>query len=93
MISNGDKQRWHCLAVKELSVLLRRMFLKHHGDFYCLNRFHSFAAKNKLQFLKRVCENKDFCFIIMSSKNCNILELNQYQNSDEVLLFIEILIV
>ena len=48
-------------------------------DFYCLNCFHSFATKNKLQLHKRVCENKDFCNIIMPS----ILEFNQYQKSDK----------
>ena len=65
MISNGEKL-WHYLAVKNLSQLLRGIISKHHGDFYCLNCFHSFARKNKLQSHKRVCENKVFCNIIPS---------------------------
>ena len=35
MISDGEK--WHYLAVKELSALLKEIADKHHGDFYCLN--------------------------------------------------------
>ena len=59
MISNEEK--WHYLAVKKLSALLRGITSKHHGDFYCLNCFPSFAIKNKLESHKRVCENKYFC--------------------------------
>ena len=82
MISNGGKQ-WHYLAVKKLSALLRAITSKHYGDFYCLNFFHSFRTKNKLESHKRVSENKDFCNIIMSSKDNQVLEFNQYQNSDK----------
>ena len=32
---------------------------------------------------KRVCENKDFCYIIMLSKHTKILEFNQYQKPDK----------
>ena len=32
----------------------------------------------------RVCENKDFCNVIMSSKDTEILEFNQYQKFDKV---------
>ena len=34
MITNGKK--WHYLAVKKLSALLREITSKHDGDFYCL---------------------------------------------------------
>ena len=54
---------------------------KHHGDFYCLNCLHSFVEE-KLGSHKKVCENKDFCNIIMSSEDTKILEYNQYQQSD-----------
>ena len=53
MIPNGkgseDKSegRWHYLAVKKLSALLRGITSKHHGDFYCLNCLHSFATEKK----------------------------------------------
>ena len=59
------------------------MTSKHHGDFYCLDCFHSFATENTHQPHKRVCENKDFCNIIKPSENTKILKFNQYQKSDK----------
>ena len=82
MTNNDDKQQWHYLAVKKLFVL-SGITSKYHGDFYCLNCFHSFATKNKLQSHKRVCENKEFCNIIMSFEDNKILEFNQYRKSDK----------
>ena len=47
MIPNGEK--WHYLAVKKLSALLRGITSKNNGrDFYCLNCFHPFRTKSKL---------------------------------------------
>ena len=37
--------------------------------------------KKKLASHKKVCENKDFCNIIMPPENKKILEFNQYQKS------------
>ena len=79
MISNGETQReaksegqrWYYLVVKKLSTLIKRMTSKHHGDFYCLNCFHSFATEKKFKLHKRVCENKDFCNVIMLSEETN----------------------
>ena len=67
MILNREKL-WHCLPVKKLSALLRRITPKNDGGFYCLDYFHSFTKENKLQSHKRECENKDFCNIIMLLK-------------------------
>ena len=35
MISNGE--RWHYLALKKLSALLKGLTSKHDGDYCCLN--------------------------------------------------------
>ena len=35
-----DGKKWHYLAVKSLSALLRGIASNHNGDFYCLNCFH-----------------------------------------------------
>ena len=86
MIPNGEG--CHYLAVKTLSALLTEITSKHHGDFYCRNCLHSFATKNKQESDKKVCKNKDFCHISMSSENTEILEFNQYWNSDQVLVII-----
>ena len=64
MISN--KERWHYLGVKLPS--LKGTTSKHHGGFYCLNCHHSFATENKHKSHKKVCENKDFCNVVMP--NC-----------------------
>ena len=37
----------------------------------------------KLESHRKVCENKDFCNVIMPSEDTKILELNQYQKSDK----------
>ena len=42
-----NRERWHYLAIKKLSALLREITSKYHGDFYCLNCFHSFTTENK----------------------------------------------
>ena len=86
MTPNGEKL-WHYLAVKKLSTLLRGITLKNYGDFYCLNCLYSFR-KNKLESHKKVCENKDFCNVIMPSEDNKILEFNQYQKSDKAPFFI-----
>ena len=79
LISNREKLheaksegRWHYLAVKKLSTLLRGItFDDFFGDFYCLNCFYSIVSESKLHSHKRVCENKDFCNIILSSEDAN----------------------
>ena len=67
MIPNGEK--WHYLAVKKLSTLLRWINSKHHGDFYCLNCVHSFTTDKKLVSHKKVCENKDFYNVVIPSED------------------------
>ena len=61
MITDGKK--WLYLAVKSISALLREITSNNNGDFYCLNRFHSYSTKNKLKKHKNVCENHEYCFV------------------------------
>ena len=82
MIPNREG-RSDYLAVKEISALLRGITSENNGDFYCLNFFHSFRIKNKLQSHKRICRNKYFCNIKMPSEDNEILEFSQYQKSDK----------
>ena len=51
LIPNG--KRWHYLVVKRLSALLRGITSKHHGDFYCLSCFDSFATESKVNLIKK----------------------------------------
>ena len=41
-----------------------------------------FSIENKHESHKKVCENKDFCNLIMPSEDTKIFEFNQYQKSD-----------
>ena len=59
MISNGEN--WHYLVVKSLSGLLTGITSNHKEDFYCLNCFHSYRTKNKLESHKKMCENRNYC--------------------------------
>ena len=73
MIPNEEGQNYPSL--KNLSALLRRITSKHHGGFYCLNCLHSFAAENKRESHKNVCENTDFCYAVIPFIDTKILEL------------------
>ena len=51
IITNGEK--WHYLTVKNLPGLLRGITSTHKEDFYCLNCFHSYRTRNKLESHKK----------------------------------------
>ena len=52
MITNGEK--WHYLAVKKLSALLRWITSKQVWGLYCLNCLHSYSTKDKLKNLEDI---------------------------------------
>ena len=79
MITNGEK--CHYLAVKSLSVLLRRITSKHKEDFYCLNCFRSYTKENKLRKHKNVCENHDYCYVEIPEEDNKILKYNHGEKS------------
>ena len=79
MISNGEN--WHYLTVKNLSRLLRGITSNHDGDYYCLNCFHSYRTKNKLEAHKKICENCDYCHVEMHTKDNNAIKYNQGEKS------------
>ena len=64
-----DGKRWHYLAVKSLSALLRGISSSNNGDFYCLNCFHSYRTLNKLKKHERVCNNHDYCHVDMPKEH------------------------
>ena len=51
IITDGEK--WHYLVVNNLSRLLRGITSNHQADFYCLNCYHSYRTKNKLEAHKK----------------------------------------
>ena len=82
MIPNGEG--WNYITVKQLPALLRGITSKHHSDFFCLNCLYYFATENNCESHKISYENKDFCNVVMSSEDPEILESNQYKKSDKV---------
>ena len=60
LIITDDGKRWHYLAAKSFSALLRRISSSNNGDFYCLNCFHSYRTHDKLKKHERVCNNHDY---------------------------------
>ena len=49
LMITGGTCNWHCLAIKNLSGLLRGITSNHNGDFYCFNCLHSYRTKSKLK--------------------------------------------
>ena len=79
MISNGEN--WHYLVVKSLSGLLTGITSNHKEDFYCLNCFHSYRTKNKLEAHKKICQNRDYCRVEMPTKDYNVIKYNHGEKS------------
>ena len=73
MITDGTTN-WHYLAIKNISGLLRGITSNHNGDFYCLNRFHSYTMKRKPKKHERICKKHDFCDPKMPDEDNKILK-------------------
>ena len=58
MITDGKK--WHYLAVKSMSALLRGITSNHNGDFCWLNFFPSYRTGKKLEKNERVRYDHDY---------------------------------
>ena len=72
MITDGEK--WHYLAVKSISQLLRTITSNHNGDFYCLSCFHPYTTEEKLRKHERICKDHDFCHLKMPDEDNKILK-------------------
>ena len=67
--------------MKSLSSLIRGVASNHNGDFYCLNCFHSYRKKNKLEKHEKVCSDYDYCYTEMSNEFNKILKYNHEEKS------------
>ena len=74
LMVTDDGERWHYLAVRSLSALLRAISSSNNGGFYCLNCFHSYRTLNKPKKDERVCNNHDYCHVDMPKEGKNILK-------------------
>ena len=86
MVSNGEN--WHYLVVKSLSGLLTGITSNHKEDFYCLNCFHWYRTKNKLEAHKKICENRDYCRVEMPTKDNNAIKYNKREKSIKLLFVV-----
>ena len=87
MITDGTSN-WHYLAVKNISGLSRGIKSNHNGGFNCLNCFHSYTTEKKLRKHKRICNDRDFCYLKMPDEDNNILEYIPEEKSLKVLFII-----
>ena len=71
IIPNG--KYWYYLAVKELSALLRRITSKIIVILIVWIVSIPIEQKANLNRIKNVCENTEFCNVIMSSEDAKIL--------------------
>ena len=77
---------------KKLSLLFHGITSKHKGDFDCLNCFDFFRTEEKLDLMKKIYKNKDFCGIAMpSEKNINYNLINKCSHIRWYKLFMLIL--
>ena len=68
-----DRKKWHYLAVKKLSALLR--------DLYCLNCLHSHRTEEKFKKHKDVCKNHNYCYAEMPKEDNKALKYNHGEKS------------
>ena len=69
-------KRWHYLAVKSLSALLRGITSNHFGDFYYLNCFQSYRTERKVKKHEKVCNDHDYCFVEIPNEDSKMLKYN-----------------
>ena len=68
-------------SVKSLSRLLRGITSNHHGDFYCLNCYHSYITENRLKEHEELYNKHDSCRIEMPKWFEKILKYNHGEKS------------
>ena len=79
-----DSKKWHFLAVKKLSILLRGVTSNHNGNFYCLNCFHSYRTEIKLKKHEKVCNDHGYCYVEIPDVFNKILKYNHGEKSLKV---------
>ena len=82
MITDGKK--WHYFTIKKLPALLRRITSNRKEDFYCLNCFHLYSTKNRLEKHKKVCNNHDYCYVEMPNEDNITFRYNHGEKSMKV---------
>ena len=86
LMITDDGEKWHYLAVRSLSALLRGISSSNNGDLYRLNCFHSYRTFQKLKKHERVCNNHDYYHVDMLEEGILILKyILKYSSGDKSL--------
>ena len=76
-----EDNKYHYIAVKNLSRLCRNITSNHNGDKYCLNCLHSFPSKKSLEQHEKICHNHGHCQIFMPKEGKNLRKYNSGEKS------------
>ena len=79
MITAGKK--WHYLAVKKLSVLLRGVTSNHVRDFYYLNCFHSYSTEKNLKKHEKIFNDRDYCYVEMPNEDKQNIKIQLWRKA------------
>ena len=79
MITEGHG-KWHYVAIKIISGLLRGITSTHNGDFYCLNCFHSYRTQKKLKEHEQLCGKHNFCNLKLPDEEHKYISSTSGQN-------------
>ena len=90
---SDEAGKWHYIALKSvlaadgfncpitsLSRLFRGITANNNRDFYCLGCLHSFQTDNMLKRHEKSCDNNDYCYVEMPTKD-NTLKYNHGEKS------------
>ena len=70
--------------IRSLSRLFRGITSSNNWDFYCLGCLHSFRMDNKLKKHERLCDNHNYCYVEITTRDNNILKYNHGEKSLKV---------
>ena len=102
LLMTTDGIKWHYLALKSVLTMkpvqsISRLFTKitstnTTNDYYCFNCFHSFRTENKLKEHESICENHDYCRVLMPEKKQRIIEYKPgtYSLKKEFVIYLDI---
>ena len=69
--------------MESLSRIIQKITLNDHGDHHCINYLYLFATKSKLKLNENVCKNHNYCHMVMTKEDKNILKYNEYKKSSK----------
>ena len=91
---SDEADKWHFIALKSVRTddgfncpirslfrLFRRITANNNGDFYCLGCLHSFRTDNALKRHERLCDNNDYCYVEMPTKDNKTWKYNHGEQS------------